>query len=246
MAFLATPTAATAVSLAGLPLGGIQTAIAIGSVIGMVNPKHRFEKWSYRVAKINKMVTENLNHIPVQVLVNFLHLMDRFMRLQMLYEKDVNGGLKALYGQGKKNGNKFRAVAAQVCNGGLSISTMANMKRQYCELHHQNPPKNSRRQCLICFPEEISTGIRQDTVIHQNFPLTWTTFLRAQDPPTYLESESEFDENLVDSALEALPREEIRNMWHEYRALQNNEVQMEAEDYNPWVSLADLVSSRSS
>ena len=41
------------------------------------------------------------------------------MKLQILYEKDVNQGFKAWYGQGKKNGNKFRVVATQVCQGGL-------------------------------------------------------------------------------------------------------------------------------
>ena len=40
------------------------------------------------------------------------------MKLQILYEKDVNQGFKAYYGQGKKNGNEFREAAIQVCQGG--------------------------------------------------------------------------------------------------------------------------------
>ena len=84
--------------------------------------------------------------------------------------------------------------------------------------------------------------------------MTWTTFLHSgeaqevfrltQDPPTYLESA--VDEDRIDSAPEALPREQVNNMWHEYRALQKNGVQMnEAAEYNPWASLADLVPSTS-
>ena len=41
------------------------------------------------------------------------------MKLQILYEKDVNQGYKAWFGQGKKNGNDFKEVAIQVCQGGL-------------------------------------------------------------------------------------------------------------------------------
>ena len=75
--------------------------------------------------------------------------------------------------------------------------------------------------------------------------MTWTTFLHSgeahevltQDPPTYLESA--VNEDHFDSALEALPREEVNNMWHEYRALHD------AAEYNPWASLADLVPSQS-
>ena len=77
--------------------------------------------------------------------------------------------------------------------------------------------------------------------------MTWTTFLRSkevqeiaeQDPPTYSESEVGDDIPTID-ALQLLPREEINNMWQEYRTVKHNEVQPQETEYNPWASLADL------
>ena len=141
---------------------------------------------------------------------------------------------------------------------------MAKTNRRYCELHHENPPTNSRGQCLICLPEEISTGHRYDTTNLQDPPreywrldslfwtlislisVTWPSFLRrahrgedqaalTPDPPTYMESAA--DENNFDTAMAGLPREELSNMLREYLA--------EYMQYNPWGSQANLVPSRS-
>ena len=79
--------------------------------------------------------------------------------------------------------------------------------------------------------------------------MTWTTFIRSkearevleQEPPTY--SESEVDDPVID-ALQELPREEISTMWQEYYNLRDNGIQPTGTEYNPWVSLADLHSSR--
>jgi len=65
----------------------------------------------------------------------------------------------------------------------------------------------------------------------------------AQDPPTY--SEIEVDDPIID-ALQSLPREEICNMWQEYSALRDNDIQPTETEYNPWASLANLRSSRGS
>ena len=82
--------------------------------------------------------------------------------------------------------------------------------------------------------------------------MTWPAFLRSkeaqevlgqEDPPTY--SDSEDDDPIID-ALQVLPREEISNMWQEYYTLRDNDIQPTETEYNPWASLADLLSSRGS
>lgn len=77
MAFLATPIAATTVSLAGLPLSGISAAAAVGSIIKGVSPSSRLHKWSHRVAEISAKVAENHQYIPALAVRDFLNLIDK-------------------------------------------------------------------------------------------------------------------------------------------------------------------------
>lgn len=77
MASLATPIAATSVSLAGLPLAGISAAVAVGSVLKGVSPSSRLHKWSHRVSEISAKVAENHQYIPAMAVRRFLILIDK-------------------------------------------------------------------------------------------------------------------------------------------------------------------------
>lgn len=78
--------------------------------------------------------------------------------------------------------------------------------------------------------------------------MTWPGFLRSEeaqeimerDPPTYSESDLG-DEATIDPP-QLPPRVEINNMWQEFRAIdsEDNEVQAQETEYNPWASSADL------
>jgi len=167
----------------------------------------------------------------------------------------VDQGVRAWFGERKAHGNDFRDAARLAWREGLSLTTLANNMKQKCQIEHKDPPKNSRGQCIICIPEEISMPARTYRQ-NENNPqdlFTWTTFLRGpgqsaqgvlhqSDPPTYSESDVGDDSSI--DALDALPREELRSMLDEYLAFRNA-FQPNGTEYNPWVSLADLrLSSR--
>ena len=57
----------------------------------------------------------------------------RFLILQIQYEKDVNRGIKAFFGQAKKNGEDFRDLGHMICQ-----SSMVSQAWKYCQWLENN------------------------------------------------------------------------------------------------------------